>query len=402
MGTNPAVGPSPPTPDPVGSTPLEARAGRVEERPPRQDSDAQADVRSPSERPSSGQGSGIGGSGGDGALAQRSVLNVLAHPGGGGETYVDTLARMRGWRSRRVFLSSSPRSAPLGVARAGLAGFRSDLVHAHGEVAALLSLPTLSLRPSVVTLHGLHLVRRLEGHARRAAAANLRLVVRTADRTICAGESERDHALLVVGDALAERLVVIRHGVDLPPPGDRAEARSSLGVDEPTAVVLFLGSLEAQKDPLAAARAVIDASRQAPVMLVLAGEGPLRPVLEAFGDPVRVLGERHDVGRLLAAADIFLLPSRREGIPFALLEAMAAGLPCIVCDEPGCIESVGEAGLVVAGGDLPALSAAVVELAGDRSRGEELGRLARERVERLFRAETMIATTQALYDELAG
>src|SRR5919204_68745 len=89
--------------------------------------------------------------------------------------------------------------------------------------------------------------------------------------------------------------------------------------------------------------------------------------------PVQLLGHRNDVPRLLAAADFFLLVSKREGLSFALLEAMAHGLPAIVADVCENVEAVGDSGLAVPYGDEAALAAALVRLAGDEAGRAILG-----------------------------
>ncbi len=147
-------------------------------------------------------------------LLVRSVLHVLPHPGGGGETYVDTLERMGGFEFERLFLAPSPepREALRTLCRTGVAlqllARKHDLVHVHGEVASGFALPSLALRPSVVTLNGLHLLRRLVGIPRLAAVANLRLVVAAATRTICVSNAERNWTLEVVGPRSGRRLLV--------------------------------------------------------------------------------------------------------------------------------------------------------------------------------------------------
>src|SRR5262245_28985321 len=127
----------------------------------------------------------------------RRVLHVLPHPGGGGERYVDLLSRLDGYEAERRYLTASGRSraaemlaSATGALRAQAAARSSDLLHVHGEVAAGACAPTLALRPSVVTLHGLHLLRRSSGAAAIAARANLRLTVRAATRTICVSHAE--------------------------------------------------------------------------------------------------------------------------------------------------------------------------------------------------------------------
>src|SRR3989442_12626622 len=100
------------------------------------------------------------------------------------------------YRFTRTFLAPGPRGAGTirAVVRNGahvpFAARRHDLIHVHGEVASAVCLPSLAMRPSIVTLNGLHLLRRVSGPGREAANVNLRLLVRAAGRTICVSESE--------------------------------------------------------------------------------------------------------------------------------------------------------------------------------------------------------------------
>ena len=332
------------------------------------------------------------------------MLHVLPHPGGGGETYVDVLSAMPGFRSSRIHLSPSPTPSPSHLARSAGAVVRlaraHDLLHVHGEVASGLCLPLLATRPSVVTLHGLHLVRRVSGLRRTAAALILHSVLRAADRTICVSEAEHRELRAVVGNAAARRALVIHNGVRVPAPAsgaERAEVQAELGLAESEPVGIWVGSLDERKDPLAAVRA----AEQASVALLLVGDGPLRSQVERVArGSVHVLGPRGDVSRLLAAADFFVLTSRREGFAFSLLEAMAHGLPAVVTDLAENVEAIGDAGIVVPFDDEGALVAAFRRLAESEAEREALGKRAGQRVAELFGADEMIARTRAAYDEV--
>src|SRR5262249_39898835 len=151
-----------------------------------------------------------------------------------------------------------------------------------------------------------------------------------------------------------ERLALVRNGVDLPPrtpSEERATARASLGLSASDTVGLYLAALDPHKEPVIVARAALEAaSKGTPVVLLFAGDGPMRGELEALAPEnhtVHVLGFQSDTHRLFAAADFFVLPSRREGLSFALLEAMSHGLTPIVSDAPGNPEAVGDAGVIV-------------------------------------------------------
>ena len=156
---------------------------------------------------------------------------------------------------------------------------------------------------------------------------------------------------------------------------------------------------------LTTARAAAAVSASVPLILLFAGEGPLRRELERAGGHaaetnVRLLGYRSDVRRVLAAADFFVLSSDREGLPFAVLEAMALGLAPVVSDAAGRVEAVGDAGIVVPRGDWPALAEAFRRLAEDPAERARLGAKSRERVSRLFAADRMVERTRLVYDEI--
>jgi len=338
--------------------------------------------------------------------AERAVLHVLPHPGGGGEAYVDLLGDMPGYRFTKVYLAKDPRPTPLelaqGVLRALRCCRRHDLVHAHGEPAAGLCMALLALRPSVITTHGLSLSRRLSGFAHRAATLNLRAVVRVADRTVCACRAERASLERIAGAAAARRAVVIHNGIRIPSPrleAERLETRRGLGVDDGTPVAIWVGTLDENKDPLVA----IHAAQAASVRLLVVGDGPLRARVEREASgTTQVLGQREDVPRLLDAADFFVFTSHREGLSFSLLEAMGHGLPTVVTSLPENIEAIGDAGIAVRA-DVDAIASALRVLARDPAERARLGERASDRIEEHFSAAEMERRTRAIYDDvLAG
>jgi glycosyltransferase involved in cell wall biosynthesis len=339
-----------------------------------------------------------------------SVLHVLPHPSGGGETYVEYLGRIQGFSFERTFVASGPEPGPAvlaGALRAQAKGRRFDLLHLHGEVASALCLPILALRPSVVTIHGLHLVRRLGGWRRSIAESNLRLITRAASASICVGDSEFADVQTIVGDS--SRVFLVRNGVDVvdvPSADERANARAEFGLEPADAVAVYLGGLDSHKEPLVAAEAGQRVANEGvPLVLLFAGDGPLRPELEVFASrsaAVRPLGFRKDTRKLLAAADFFVLPSRREGLSFALLDAMSLGLPAVVADAPGNRDAIGEAGIVVPGGDVTGFGRAFKRLAADEFERRALGVRARARVEREFAAAQMLRRTREIYESVLG
>lgn len=343
-------------------------------------------------------------------MTDRRVLHVLPHPGGGGGTYTTALEEMQGYEFARLYLASTPApslSLAAGVACALREARRYELVHVHGEVAAGLCLPALATRPAVVTLHGLNFLRRSRGLGRRAAIANLRAIARSSGRTICVSEAERREVEAVLGAKRAARLAVVRNGVrprPVPTQAERDSVRARLGVAPHEVVALWIGSLEAPKQPDVPLRATIEAARSGlPVRLVLAGDGSMRSRVDALarGRPeVQVLGFRDDARELLAGADLFVLSSRREGLPFAVLEAMALGVPTLATLNPGIVEAVGDTGIVVAPDDTAGFADALRRLATSPEERSALGRAARERVRRCFSAEEMVSRTRDVYEHV--
>jgi glycosyltransferase involved in cell wall biosynthesis len=309
---------------------------------------------------------------------------------------------MPGYRFDRVHLAPSPAPSVWDLTRGVTGAFRRvgehDLVHVHGEVAGGLILPLLATRPSIVTLHGLHLARRLSGLPEKGAALNLRAVLRAADRTICVSEAEHDILAGVVGVAAARRAVVVRNSVRLPAGAsgtERAEVRAELGTADSEPLAIWVGSLDERKDPLTAIRA----AEAAGVALLVVGDGPLRSQVEQAGrDSTRILGHRDDVPRLLAAADIFVSTSRREGLSLSLLEAMSHGLAAVVTDLHENTEATGDAG--IAYGSEDGLVAALRRIADNESERAALGERARQRIAERFGAEDMVARTRAVYEDV--
>ena len=142
-----------------------------------------------------------------------------------------------------------------------------------------------------------------------------------------------------------------------------------------------------------------------PVEVRLAGAGRERDRLAAAaaGLPVHLAGFTEDVPGFLAGLDLFCLPSRAEGLPLALLEAMMAGLPCLTCAVGEIPAAVGEAALVIPPQDPDALCAALRRLLGDPGLRAELAGRARALAVRDFDLSAMVAATVAVYDRaLAG
>jgi glycosyltransferase involved in cell wall biosynthesis len=337
-----------------------------------------------------------------------SVLHVLPHRGGGAETVLDLLNALEGWSQERVPLSRSRRPLAAGPSiavnwpRIARAARQRDLVHAHGDVTAVLTTPILRREVSVWHTHGLHFLRRATGLRLRLAVAGIRAAVASTVTTICTSSAERDELAKLLAPELVERLVVVYNGVPLPKEtraDERVSVRRELGVGDNEVLCLYVGQLEERKDPATLLEAVQRSARQVPLALVMAGDGPLLGVLREKADSrVRLLGQRDDIPRLLAAADIFVMPSGREGLSMAVLEAMSHSVATIVADGLGNPEAVAGTGLVFPVGDVDALAQMLTQLTSNPDARMRLGHAARERVEEQFSDERFIGRIGELYE----
>ncbi|MDP3938095.1 MAG: glycosyltransferase family 4 protein, partial [Deltaproteobacteria bacterium] len=190
----------------------------------------------------------------------------------------------------------------------------------------------------------------------------------------------------------------------------RANARRSLHVEgEP--VVLFVGRLSYQKGVDVLLEAWARFRRRRPrAHLVLLGEGPeaaaLQRQAEALGIAASVdfRGLRRDAGPHYAAADIFVLPSRYEGFPNVMLEAMSAGLPVVASRVSGTEDAIdnGRNGLLVPPGEPQPLADALFELASGPERARALGHEARKTVESSYHIRAVAEQTMAFYARLGS
>jgi glycosyltransferase involved in cell wall biosynthesis len=186
----------------------------------------------------------------------------------------------------------------------------------------------------------------------------------------------------------------------------RLETRAALELEEEDRAIVTVARLAEQKGHrvlIEAAPEVIEAHPRTRFLIVgggpLAGELAARIQANGLQDHVRLLGERGDVPELLAASDLFVLPSFFEGLPLSLLEAYAAGLPIVACRAPGTVEAVidDETALMVPPGDAAELSAAITRVLSDPALAARLGEAGRRHAARNFTAERMGRETLAVY-----
>jgi len=299
--------------------------------------------------------------------------------------------------------------------QAGVAGIvRTEHLPDLTVVFALEDLPDLIYSPYHRPDHRLSRESLTELVARDRAEH--RRLVEHVDRVICVSAAVRD-SFAHVG-VPPEKLRVVRNGIR-PRPAEcsAAEARSRLGIPASTGIVLTIGRLidvKAYPYLLEAVPAVVQ--RHPDVCFLWVGSGPqeqeLRERVQALGleEVVHLAGQRSDMPDLLAAADLFVLPSLVEGLPLGVLEAMAAGLPVVGTRVSGTSEVVvdGVTGRLVAPGrltgpfDTTALAAAILEPLEDPRLGARWGEAGRRRVEQEFTVMRMARETADVYAELLG
>lgn len=232
------------------------------------------------------------------------------------------------------------------------------------------------------------------------------------DLLIAESKASRDYLVRWLGYS-SDKVRIIHNGVDLAGwPASRLERRQKrlelrLAADE--VLIGSAGRLDDQKgfDTLVAAMGLLKKLR---VRCVVLGEGPARPALEAqirrlgIERSVMLLGERDDMTSWLSALDAFVLPSRWEGLPNALLEAMALGLPVAASAVDGVVEVVedGRNGLLVPPGRPGPLAAAVSKLAADPGLRARIGEAAKETVSRRFSLIDMMAAYEDAYAGVLG
>jgi glycosyltransferase involved in cell wall biosynthesis len=207
---------------------------------------------------------------------------------------------------------------------------------------------------------------------------------------------------------------VLYHGIDeqhvCSGPEARAAARRLLGIGGDALVIGSVANFTPKKNQHHLLRAMKLLDAVVPdVKLVLVGTGPLEQSLRhdarqlGIGDRVLFTGSREDVQELLPAFDAFALSSRHEGLSIALLEAMAAGVPCVSTRVGGVPELVcdGQEGLLVAPGDPEALARAIGTLLQDAALRSRMGRAGTETAGR-FSIGSAVRRMEEVYETVLG
>lgn len=337
--------------------------------------------------------------------------------------------RVDGVPVTRVVVSATRRvarwlTAPRFIAAAFGLVRRADIVHLHGfssKSMIVVALARLLRKKIVIKLTSV-------GHddpvSMRARGAALFRSFSAADRFVAV--SPRFKPLYEEAGLPSEKLRLIPNGVDLTRfrpanAGEQTALRARLGLPADLPLVLFVGFFSREKCPDLLFDAWTDTFASGPASgLVIVGRSrsDYYEIDASIADRVRADAARlgcadrlflvehtSDIEQYYQVADIFALPSLREGLPNAVLEAMATGLPCVVSRLPGVTDTLisdGADGVLVPPGDRGALAEALRGLLSDPDRGARLGAAARRTVSDRFSLAATAAGYLTMYRELTS
>jgi glycosyltransferase involved in cell wall biosynthesis len=305
-----------------------------------------------------------------------------------------------------------------------LADRRFDVVHTHSSKAGALGRSVSFLCSSAARIHTPHTyAASFEGGAGQGGElpgplglimTTERLLGRVTQRLIHVSEGERDEGQML-GVVAPDRARVVPNGIDPAPfssPAGGDALRAELGIPADARVVGSVGLLNDAKGH----DLLLDAAARLPddVHLLIVGHGELEGALKGqaaelgLSRRLHLAGWRDDLPACHDAMDAFVLSSRWEGLSYALLEAVAAGLPAVSTDvngsrdvlDPG--EGQAPCGLVVPTEDVPALAEALEILLTDRERAAAFAEAGPARVAERFTVDAMVDATVAVYEEVLG
>lgn len=333
-------------------------------------------------------------------------LILLVEPANDMQSYVDE-AQALAIPVERILIQRHFDPALLGRLRSRLRALQPDVVHTHLLHADLYGIPAARWAGVPIVVSSRH----NDNHFRRRFPIKQvnQLLWRMADAGIGISDAIARFSIEVEG-APVEKIHRIYYGLQAAKPLDRGSAQAALtaeiGLPNDSVLIGMVCRLIEQKGVSDGLRAFARAAQQYPnAYLLIAGEGPLRMALEseaaALGIKNRVhfLGWRSNIPALMAALDIFLMPSLWEGFGLVLLEAMAQAVPVIATRVSAIPEIVinDETGLLVPARDVDALASALENLLADKPLRQYRGLQGQDRQETEFSAMRMVAETAALY-----
>lgn len=292
---------------------------------------------------------------------------------------------------------------------------RPDLVHTHSSKAGFVGRLAARIAgvPAVHTPHGLHFLGQRSPLGRRFYLQLERAAARWCRRLIATSPGEQ-RELLRWRIAPAAQIVQIANGVRPPPPltpDERAALRTQRSIPAGAPLVATLARVTAQKNPQLFVRAAALVAKRLPeAHFMWIGTGELldeaRAQAQELGLAARChfLGHVEDGAALLPMCDAFWLTSRFEGLPYALLEALACGLPAVATDVVGNRDALddGRCGVLVPPDQAAELAEATAHLLTHPAEAAALGLSGRARVLAHYTQQQMIERTAQLYEDITG
>lgn len=290
----------------------------------------------------------------------------------------------------------------------------ADIIHAHNGRTALIAALAVTLARRgrcIMTQHFLepnHAT--LSGPRAWLPRAAHRWVVGRMFRILAISQSVRQ-GMLARGEAPDAKVVVVPNGITPPLADGHTTIRTELGIDADVPLVACVARLEHEKDIASLVQAMAEVTREMPrACCIIAGNGAQRDALHAqikqlgLEQSVLLLGFRQDAPNVIAAADLFVLPSLAEPFGLVILEAMALGKAVIATKAGGPLEIVvpGQTGLLAPPAAPYELAQAILTLLRDPARREAMGEQGRARYVQQFTAARMAQQTLAVYRQAAG
>ncbi len=307
-----------------------------------------------------------------------------------------------------------------------LCEFKPAIVHTHmakagthGRLAAALYNRTVGRSHPARIIHTYH-GHVLEGYFNPRTAQVFvsaeRAMARVSDAIVAIAPRIRDELVDQYRIGRADQYHVVPLGFDLREfaaidDQARARARAAFAIPERSPVVTTVGRLTAIKQhELFLDAAALVAKHHPDAVFLIAGDGELRAALErraadrGIASHVRFLGWRRDLATIYAATDVFLLTSRNEGTPVALIESLASGVPGVSTNVGGVPDVIVDSGigLLAPFGDAAALAGCVHQLLADPARRRAMGARGRAHVLERYTLDRLVADIDALYRKLLG
>jgi glycosyltransferase involved in cell wall biosynthesis len=297
-----------------------------------------------------------------------------------------------------------------------LADLQPDIIHCHGTRATsnVISAARSLGIPVVYTIHGWSFHQDQPFLLKKMRILGERYITRRTDLNIAVS---RANGRAGEENITGFRYELVFYGIDqqkFSPSADvkRPDVRAELGIPAEVTLVLFIARFTLQKQPLAMIEAFRRASSEVGnLRLLMVGDGELKAASVALakkynlGDKLIFQSFRQDVPDVLAAADIFVLPSLWEGLPIGLLEAMAMGKAVIASDVDGTVEVLEDEvnGRLARTKELvESVTRALVDLGKDSEKRRRLGKAAAESINEKYNVGRMTGQIEGLYLDVLG